>query len=66
MLSYDSIKEKNMNSRTKIENQLIQEIHTLPLEILKTMLHLANSIKKITPNTPKKKNIIKMFIINNT
>ena len=49
MLSYDSIKEKNMNSRTKIENQLIQEIHTLPLEILKTMLHLANSIKKITP-----------------
>ena len=40
-----------MNSRTKIENQLIQEIHTLPLEILKTMLHLANSIKKITPTT---------------
>jgi len=46
-----------MNSRTKIENQLIQEIHTLPLEILQTMLHLVNSVKKISPTTDSSINV---------
>ena len=46
-----------MNSRTKVENQLIQEIHTLPLEILQTMLHLAKSIKKITPTMESSVNV---------
>ncbi len=37
-----------MNNRTELENQLIQEIHTLPLEMIQAMLQLALSVKKVT------------------
>lgn len=37
-----------MNNRTELEQQLIQEIHTLPLEMIQAMLQLTLSVKKVT------------------